>query len=196
MATQKYKIPLFKLNFDETEEQALVSTIRSKWISIGPKCSEFESLFADKLSSKFALSLSNCTSALHLALKALELKENDEVIVPSLTFVATVNAIKYVNAKPVFCDVNSYDDLTLDPLHIKSLITKKTKAIVVMHYAGYPCDMDKIVNLAQNNNISIIEDACHAPLSEYKGKKLGAIGDIGCLVSFQIKILVLARAVC
>ncbi len=187
MTGQKYKIPLFKLDFDDKEKNALISTIQSKWISMGPKCTEFESLFAEKMGSKYAISLSNCTAALHLALKALGIGKGDEVIVPSLTFVATVNAVRYVNAKPIFCDIISNQDLTLDPLIIKSLITNKTKAIIVMHYAGFACEMDKITDIASEHNLSIIEDACHAPLSEYNGNKLGNIGDIGCFSFFSNK---------
>jgi len=182
-----FRIPLFDLNFDKQEEKAVIETLQSKWISTGPKCKEFEELFAKMLNIKCAISLSNCTSALHLALKILDIGEGDEVITPSLTFVATVNAIKYVNATPVFCDINSLEDLTIAPEKIKKLITPKTKAIIVMHYAGFPCDMESIMNIARKNNLKVIEDACHGPLSEYNGKKLGTIGDIGCFSFFSNK---------
>ena len=187
MLGQKYKIPLFKLNFDNREKDALLSTLDSEWISIGPKCAEFETLFAEKIGTKYAVSLSNCTASLHLALKAVGISENDEVIVPSLTFVATVNSVRYLNAKPIFCDVTSFDDLTLDTRLIESLINEKTKAIIVMHYAGYSCDMQKIIDIAKKYRISIIEDACHSPLSEFGNKKLGSIGDIGCFSFFSNK---------
>lgn len=182
-----YKIPLFDLNFDEQEEKAVIKTLKSKWISTGPKCKEFEELFAKMLNAKYAISLSNCTSALHLALKILDVDKGDEVITPSLTFVATVNAIRYMNAKPVFCDIKSLKDLTIDPEQIKKSITPKTKAIIVMHYAGFPCDMESIMYIARENNLKVIEDACHGPLSEYFGKKLGTIGDIGCFSFFSNK---------
>lgn len=182
-----YKIPLFELNFDSAEEQAVLETIRSKWISIGPKCEEFETLFAEMLGANNAVSLSNCTDALHLSLKVLGIKEGDEVICPSLTFVASVNSIKYVGATPVFCDVKSIQHINIDAEQIKELITPKTKAILVVHMAGFPCDMDKIINLAKEYDLKVIEDACHAPLSEYKGKKLGTIGDIGCFSFFSNK---------
>ena len=187
MSNQKYKIPLFKLNFDDREKDALLSTLDSKWISIGPKCSEFESLFAEKIGTKYAVSLSNCTASLHLALKAVGVGKSDEVIVPSLTFVATVNSVRYLNAKPIFCDVANCNDLTLDTKLIEPLINEKTKAIIVMHYAGYSCDMEKINNMAKKYDLSIIEDACHAPLSEFGNKKLGSIGDIGCFSFFSNK---------
>ena len=183
----KYNIPLFKLNFDKDEENAVLETIHSKWISTGPKSNEFEENFSTMLNVKYSLSLTNCTVALHLALKVLGIKENDEVICPSLTFVATVNSIRYLNAIPIFADVKSLNDLTIDPKDIEKKITSKTRAIIVMHYAGFPCDMDEIMKLAQNFNLKVIEDACHGPLSEYKGKKLGSIGDIGCFSFFSNK---------
>jgi dTDP-4-amino-4,6-dideoxygalactose transaminase len=182
-----YKIPLFDLNFDEAEEKAVLETIRSKWISTGPKTIEFENKFAELLRVKYAVAVSNCTVALHLAMILSDIKEGDEVICPSLTFVATVNAIRYVKAIPVFADIKSYEDLTIDPNDIKKKITPKTKAIVVMHYGGFACDMDAIMTIAKDYNLKVIEDASHAPLSEYKGKKLGTIGDIGCFSFFSNK---------
>lgn len=182
-----YKIPLFKLNFDQAEENAAIETIKSRWISTGPKTSEFEEKFAGMLNANYAIALSNCTVSLHLAMKLLNIEQNDEVICPSLTFVATVNAIKYVNAVPVFCDVISYDNLTIDPDQIEKSITPKTKAIVVMHYGGFSCEMDKIMSIAKQYNLKVIEDACHGPLSEYNDKKLGTIGDVGCFSFFSNK---------
>jgi len=182
-----FKIPLFELNFDEAEENAALETIRSKWISTGPKTSEFENKFSDMLNVKHSLALSNCTVALHLAFKLAGIKEDDEVICPSLTFVATVNAIRYVNAIPVFADIKSFEDLTIDPEDIEKKITNKTKAVVVMHYGGFACDMDAINAIAKKYNLKVIEDACHGPLSEYKGKKLGTIGDLGCFSFFSNK---------
>lgn len=182
-----YKIPLFDLNFDEQEERAVIETLRSKWISTGPRTNEFETKFADSLHIKHALALSNCTVALHLAFSVLGIKKGDEVICPSLTFVATVNAIRYVGAKPVFADIKGLEDLTIDPDDIKTKITKKTKAIIVMHYGGFACDMDKIMTLAGQYKLKVIEDACHGPLAEYNGTKLGTIGDIGCFSFFSNK---------
>ena len=182
-----FSIPLFDLNFDNEEEQAVLDTLRSKWISIGPKCEELETMFAEMLDCKYAISLTNCTSSLHLALKIFGIGKGDEVITPSLTFTATVNVIRYVDARPVFCDIKSYEDLTIDPDQIEQLITPNTKAIIVMHYAGFPCDMKRILAIAEKNNLKVIEDACHGPLSEYNKKKLGTIGDIGCFSFFSNK---------
>jgi dTDP-4-amino-4,6-dideoxygalactose transaminase len=113
--------------------------------------------------------------------------EGHEVIVPSLTFVATANAVRYVQATPVFCDIQGPDDLNIDPEQIETLITEKTRAIVVMHYGGFPCDMDRILNLARKHRLRVLEDACHGPLSEYRGRKLGTMGDIGCFSFFSNK---------
>ena len=183
----EYKIPLFDLNFDEQEEKAVLETIQSKWISTGPKTAELENKFAGMLKTEHAIALTNCTVSLHLALKLAGVEPDDEVICPSLTFVATVNAIRYVNAIPVFADIKSYEDLTIDPSEIEKKITAKTKAIIVMHYGGFACNMKKIMEIAQKHDLKVIEDACHGPLSEYKGKKLGTIGDMGCFSFFSNK---------
>lgn len=183
----EYAIPLFKLNFDEAEENAVLETIRSKWISIGPKCDEFEKLFAEMFSVKHAVSLSNCTDALHLALRALDIGEGDEVICPSLSFAASVNCIKYVRATPVFCDLKSVEHCNIDIDKIKKLLTPRTKAIIVVHMAGFGCEMDDIMSFAKEHNLKVVEDACHGPLSEYRGKKLGTIGHIGCFSFFSNK---------
>jgi dTDP-4-amino-4,6-dideoxygalactose transaminase len=182
-----YKIPLFDLNFDESEEKAVINTLRSKWISTGPKTLEFERKFSSLLNIKHSIALSNCTVALHLAMILCDVKEGDEVICPSLTFVATVNAIRYVNANPVFADIKSYEDLTIDPLDIEKKITAKTKAIVVMHYGGFACNMDVIMSISKKYNLKVVEDACHGPLSEYHEKKLGTLGDVGCFSFFSNK---------
>jgi dTDP-4-amino-4,6-dideoxygalactose transaminase len=182
-----YRVPLFDLNYDKSEEQAVLDVLKSKWISTGPKAAEFENQFASMLDSKYALSTANCTVSLHLALKVIGIKAGDEVICPSLTFVATANSIRYLDATPVFADVCSLDNPTIDPQDILRKITPKTKAIIVMHYAGFSCEMDAILNIARRHNLKVIEDACHGPMSDYKGKKLGTIGDIGCFSFFSNK---------
>jgi len=182
-----YKIPLFDLNYDSAEEEAVLQTLRSRWISMGPRAAELETKFAAALDVKHALTVTNCTAALHLALRVLDIGPGDEVIVPSLTFVATVNAVCYVGATPVFADITSHSDLNIDPAAIESLVTSRTKAIIVMHYGGFPCAMDEITRVAREHHLSIVEDACHGPLSEYQGRKLGTIGDIGCFSFFSNK---------
>jgi dTDP-4-amino-4,6-dideoxygalactose transaminase len=182
-----YKLPLFDLNFDNDEEQAVLEVLKSKWISIGPKTDTFEKKFAGMLNIQHAVATANCTVSLHLAFILSGIGSHDEVICPSLTFVATVNAIRYVNAIPVFADVKSPEEPTIDPHDIHRKISKKTKAIIVMHYAGFACDMDEIMKIAGEHNLKIIEDACHGPFAEYRGRKLGTIGDIGCFSFFSNK---------
>lgn len=182
-----YNIPLFDLNYDEREVQAVSDTIRSKWISMGAKCLELERAFCDMLNVKYAFAVSNCTAALHLACLSTGISEGDEVICPSETFAATVNCIRYVGAIPVFVDICGADNLCIDTGKIEELITEKTKAIIPMHFAGFPCDMNPIMRIAKKHNLIVIEDACHGPLSEYKGKKLGTIGNVGCFSFFSNK---------
>ncbi|MFZ2338132.1 MAG: DegT/DnrJ/EryC1/StrS family aminotransferase [Bacteroidales bacterium] len=182
-----YKILLFDLNFDQAEEDAVVETVRSKWISTGPKNAEFERKFAEMTGAKHAVALTNCTVALHMALLLNDIKPGDEVICPSLTFVATANAIRYVNAIPVFADIRSMNDLTIDPDDIEKKITARTRAIMLMHYGGFACDMSRIMAIAQKHNLKVIEDACHGPAAEYEGKKLGTFGACGCFSFFSNK---------
>src|SRR6185312_2115984 len=153
-----YKIPLFDLNFSELEGKAVVETLKDGWISTGPKCLAFEKQFAEMLDVKHAVSVANCTTALHLVYDVLGITAGDEVICPSLSFVATVNAIRYLNAIPVFCDIVSEDNLNIDPEKVEKLITAKTKAIVVMHFAGFPVDMDNIMSIAKRHSLKVIED--------------------------------------
>lgn len=182
-----YKIPLFKLNFDDAETQSVVKTLESQWLSMGPQSVELEEEFAQMSGAKRGVAIANCTAALHLALMALDIKEGDEVIVPSLTFVATANCVRYVGATPVFADITSREDLTISIEDIKCKITPRTKAIIPMHFAGYAADMEAIMSIAKEHNLKVIEDACHGPLSEYQGKKLGSIGDVGCFSFFSNK---------
>lgn len=183
----EYKIPLFQLNFDEEEVQAVSDTIRSKWISTGPKCEELEALFVEMMNVKYAVSLSNCTDALHLACIVCEIGVGDEVLCPSLTFAASVNCIRYVGATPVFCDIVGMEHINIDPVDIRKKITPRTKAIMVVHMAGFPAKMDEIMSIAKEHNLKVIEDACHGPLSEYHGQKLGTIGDVATFSFFSNK---------
>ncbi len=182
-----YKIPLFNLNFDEKEANAAAETIKSGWISTGPKCEELEKMFVDMFHVNYAVSISNCTDALHLCCLVSGVKPGDEVICPSLTFAASANCIRYAGATPVFCDIVGPDHINIDPAEIEKKITDKTKAILVVHMAGFPCKMDEIMVIAKKHNLKVIEDACHGPLSEYKGKKLGTIGDCAAFSFFSNK---------
>lgn len=182
-----FKIPLFDLNYGREEEEALLETLRSRWISMGPKVAELEEIFAQALGVPHALAVTNCTAALHMAMLLLGVGPGDEVIVPSLTFVATVNAIRYVGATPIFADIVGPTDLGVDPAEVEALVTRRTKAIIVMHYGGFPCAMDVLLRTARAHGLPIVEDACHGPLSEFQGQKLGAIGDVGCFSFFSNK---------
>ena len=182
-----YKIPLFNLNFDEREAQAAYDTIKSGWISTGPKNAELEQMFIDMWGVKYAVSMSNCTSSLHTACMVCGFGPGDEVICPSLTFAASCNCIRYVGATPVFADIVGPYHINIDPADIERKITSKTKGIIVVHMAGFPCKMDEIMTIARKHNLKVIEDSCHGPLSEYKGKKLGTIGDCACFSFFSNK---------
>lgn len=188
-----FKIPLFNLHYGRAEEEAVLKALRSKWISMGPNTHRLEKEVEKRFGVKNAVAVTNCTAALHAALKILGIGEGDEVIVPSMTFVATVNSIRYVNAVPVFADITSHEDFSVDPYDIEKKITQKTKAVIVMHYGGFACNMDKITKLAKQYNLYVIEDAAHAPGSEYKGKNLGTIGDIGCYSFFSNKNITCAE---
>lgn len=182
-----YKIPLFNLNFDEREAQAAYNTIKSGWISTGPKNEELEKMFIDMWKVNYAVSMTNCTAALHVCCMVCDLGPGDEVLCPSLTFAASVNCIRYAGATPVFCDIVGPEHINIDPKDIEKKITPNTKAIVVVHMAGFPADMDTIMDIAKKHNLKVIEDACHGPLSEYKGKKLGTIGDCAAFSFFSNK---------
>ena len=182
-----YNIPLFNLNFDEREAQAAYDTIKSGWISTGPKNAELEKMFIDMWKVKYAVSMSNCTDALHVCCMVCGFGPGDEVICPSLTFAASCNCIRYVGATPVFADIVGPDHINIDPKDIERKITPKTKGIIVVHMAGFPCQMDEIMEIAKKHNLKVIEDACHGPLSEYKGVKLGTIGDCAAYSFFSNK---------
>lgn len=182
-----YKIPLFNLNFDEREAQAAYDTIKSGWISTGPKNAELEQMFIDMWGVRYAVSMSNCTDSLHTCCMVCGFGPCDEVICPSLTFAASCNCIRYVGATPVFADIVGPDHINIDPEDLERKITPRTKGIVVVHMAGFPARMDEIMAIARKHGLKVIEDACHGPLSEYKGRKLGTIGDCASFSFFSNK---------
>ncbi len=185
----KWKYPLSDIGLGEDEERAVFRVLRSGWLSTGPVTERFEKAFSEYLGGGYAIAVSNGTAALHLALAAAGIEEGDEVILPSLTFVATANSVLYLRAKPVFADIVGGDDLNISPQEIEKRITKKTKAILVMHYGGYPCDMESILRIAKKNGLYVVEDAAHAPGSQYQGTGCGVIGDVGCFSFFSNKNL-------
>ena len=189
---------LSDVDMGEEEALAVADVVRSKWLSMGPRTAEFEERFSEEMQVGHGVALSSCTAALHLALQVLEIGPGDEVLVPSYTFVATANAILYRGATPVFVDINGAHDLNIDPDDLADKITAKTKAIFVVHIAGFPVDMDRIMELAKTNNLRVIEDACHATGATYsgransshRGRKAGTIGGVGCFSFFANKNLV------
>jgi dTDP-4-amino-4,6-dideoxygalactose transaminase len=183
-----WKVPFFDLVLGDEEKQAVLNVINSNWLTAGPKIAEFESAFSSTLDGETqSVAVSSATAALHLSLLALGVGPGDEVIVPSLTFVACANAIRYVGATPIFADVTSEFDWNVSPSDVEAKITPRTRAVMVVHFAGYACDMDRFVALAQKHNILLIEDCSHAPMGTWKGKALGTIGDTGCFSFFSNK---------
>ncbi|MCL6475536.1 MAG: DegT/DnrJ/EryC1/StrS family aminotransferase [Firmicutes bacterium] len=171
--------------FDRTEEEALLEVVRSgKWWSVeGTKVREFEAAFARFQDAQFAVCVTNGTAALEVALRAAHIGCGDEVIVPPYTFIATATAVLSVGATPVFVDVEE-ESLNIDPTKIEEAITPRTRAIIPVHIAGCPADMDGVLEVARKHNLLVIEDAAQAHAAEWKGTKVGAIGDMGCF-SFQ-----------
>ena len=184
-----WKYLLSDIDIDQREKKAVMDVLESKWLSMGKRTREFEEKFSSFAGTPFALATGNCTAALHLALASLGIGLGDEVIVPSMTFVATSNAILYTGARPVFADIVSPKRPLLDPDEIERKITKRTKAVMVMHYAGYPCSMEKIRSAARKHGLYIIEDAAHAVGSFHGGRMCGTIGDVGCFSFFANKNL-------
>ena len=183
----KWNIPLADIDFGPEESAAVAEVIHSKWLTMGAVTQEFERGFADYVGVKYAIAVANGTAALHLACLAMDISPGDEVIVPSLTFVATANAIRYAGATPIFADIVGENDLNISYQSIKKLITKRTRAIIVVHYGGYACDMSDIMALAREYNLGVIEDTAHAVGSELEGRKLGTWSTLGCFSFFSNK---------
>jgi len=190
------QILFHKTHTTNEEKEAVIEAIESGWLTMGPKCVEFEEKFKEYVGAKEAVSLNSATAALHLALKAIGLQEGDEVIVPTNTFVATAEVVTYFNATPVLCDIEETTH-NIDVKKIEELITPKTKAIIPVHFAGQPCDMDEIYEIAnqqpktKNQKLYIIEDAAHAIPSRYKGQMIGSLEgtDVTCFSFYATKTL-------
>jgi dTDP-4-amino-4,6-dideoxygalactose transaminase len=162
---------------EDEEISEVVNTLKSGWIGSGPKVSRFEDEFKEYIGSKYAVAVSSCTAGLHLSMLALGIEMDDEVLVPAMTFAATANAVIHAGAKPVLVDVDKRD-MTIHPEDIKNKITKKTRAIIPVHFAGRSCEIDAINEIAENYNLKIIHDAAHAIETEYHGKRIGTYNDI------------------
>ena len=168
-----WRSPLADIDIGIEEAEAVRDVILSRWLTMGQVTQKFESAFAEYTQSSHAVAVTNATAALHLACLALGIGPGDEVIVPSLTFVATANAVRYVGATPIFADISSLQDFNISTESIRASITPKTRAIIVVHYAGYPCDMPEILAIAKEHGLAVIEDAAHAVGAELHGQKLG-----------------------
>jgi len=182
-----WKIPLGDIDFGVEEESAVLDVLRSRWLTMGAVTQAFENEFAGMVGARHAIAVNNATAALHLACLACGVGPGDEVIVPSLTFVATANAVRYTGATPVFADIESEQDLTISVKAIENCLTEKTRAILVMHYAGYACDMQAIMAFAKLHGLAVIEDAAHAAGSSLDGRGLGSWGQAGCYSFFSNK---------
>lgn len=181
-------LPFALPDTDTTEIEAVAETIRTGWITTGPKTKQFEAAFAVKVGAPHAIAVNSCTAAIHLALEAIGLQAGDEVLTTPYTFAATAEVIRYFNARPVFVDVVP-DTLNLDPTCVEAAITSRTRVIMPVHIAGLPADMDAILAVARRHNLRVIEDAAHAFPSEYHGRMIGNIGDITCFSFYATKTI-------
>ncbi|MDA8172481.1 MAG: DegT/DnrJ/EryC1/StrS family aminotransferase [Nitrospiraceae bacterium] len=182
------EIPFHKPYITDEEITGVVNAIRSGWLTMGPRTIEFENRFAGYVESEHAVSMNSCTACLHLALRAIGLREGDEVIVPAMTFTATSEVISYFNARPVFADVETGTS-NIDLNRLERHFTEKTKAIIPVHFGGQPCDMDEILDMARAHGAHVIEDAAHALPAWYRYRKVGSLGDITCFSFYATKTL-------
>jgi perosamine synthetase len=181
-------IPFHKAHLGEAEIDAVTDSIRSGWLTMGPKTIEFEKQFGAYIGANFSVSMNSATAALHLALKAIGVTAGDEVILPTHTFIATAEVVTYFNAIPVLCDVDP-DHFLMDVRQMESLITPRTKAIIPVHFAGAACDMDAIMAIAKKHGLRVICDAAHSLPTVYRGRKIGTISDITCFSFYATKTL-------
>jgi dTDP-4-amino-4,6-dideoxygalactose transaminase len=182
-----WKIPLADVDFGAEEEQAVLRVLRSRWLSMGEETQQFEKEFSEFVGAKHAFAVTNATAALHMACAAVGIGPGDEVIVPSLSFVATANAVRYTGGTPVFADIEGETSLTISPESIEKCITEKTRAIMVMHYAGFACNMPVIMAIAKRHKLFLLEDSAHTVGASLDGKHLGTWGDVGCFSFFSNK---------
>jgi len=181
-------IPFHRASIESDEIDAVVEVLRSGWLTTGPRVREFESGFAGYVGARHAVALNSCTAALHLALAAVGVGEGDEVILPTMTFAATGEVVLYLKARPVLVD-SVPGSHHLDPDAVDRAITSRTKVILPVHFAGAPCDMGRILEIANRHNLKVIEDAAHALPSRYRGKMIGSLGDITCFSFYATKTI-------
>jgi len=174
---------------EEEEITEVVATMKSGWLGTGPKVAKFEEMFKEYIGCKYALAVNSCTAGLHLSLIAVGIKAGDEVITAPMTFASTANVIVHTGAIPVFADIKR-SSMNIDPAEIERKITKRTKAVIPVHFAGRACNMDAILDIAKRHRLSIINDGAHAIETEYKGRKIGSLGDISSFSFYVTKNIV------
>jgi dTDP-4-amino-4,6-dideoxygalactose transaminase len=174
---------------EQPEIDEVVASMKSGWLGTGPKVAQFEQMFREYKGTRYAMAVNSCTAALHLSMLAIGIRPGDEVIVPAMTFTATASAVIQCGGVPVFVDCEK-DTMNMDPVDVGRKITSKTMAIIPVHFAGRPCDMDAIMDIARRHNLKVVEDCAHAIETEYRGQKAGAIGDIGCFSFYVTKNIV------
>lgn len=182
------EVPFHRPYITDDEINSVVESIKSGWLTMGPKTFAFEGAFKEYLGTRNAVSVNSCTAALHLSARVLGIGQNDEVVIPALTFASAGEIVCHERARPVLVDIER-ETGNIDINALEAAINKRTKAIMPVHYGGQPCDMDEILRLAERRNIYVIEDAAHAIPSTYKGRKVGTIGDIGCFSFYATKTL-------
>jgi dTDP-4-amino-4,6-dideoxygalactose transaminase len=182
-------IPVFDLRFTPEDLEAVAETLRSGWLTMGPRTQEFEAAFAQAIGSRHAVAVSSCTAALHLAYLAAGVGPGDDVIVPSCTMVATAAAVVYAGGTPVFADIAGIDQPLIDPEHVEALLTPRTKAVVAMHFGGYAAAVEALSQLCAERGLVLIEDAAHSPMATAAGRSLGTWGLAGAFSFFSNKVL-------
>ena len=182
------KIPYFIPSIDQNDKRAVSKALSQRWLTDGPFLKKFEGRFKNFIKTKYAIGTNSATSALHISLRTLGIGSGDEVIVPTFTFAATANAVEFCNAKPVLADVD-HENFNILPNEIERKITKKTKAVIIVHYGGQSCNMDQILKISKKYDVPIVEDCAHALGSTYKNKLCGSFGITGCFSFYPTKVI-------
>ena len=184
----EHQVPFHVPDIGGEEISAVTEVLQSGWLTTGRKVQQFEERFAEQVGAQYAVATNSCTAALHVALEALAVQEGDEIIVPTMTFAATAEVVAYFKATPVLVDCDPIS-LNLDVSSLSRKITRRTKAVIPVHFAGQPCDMQGILGVAASHGLAVVEDAAHAFPSSYRGKPVGCLGDITCFSFYATKTL-------
>lgn len=187
-STVAMKIPFHRANLGEEEVQAVAEVIRSGWLTMGARTFAFEREFASYIGCRYAVAVSSCTAALHLALEAIGIGEDDEVLIPTTTFTATAEVVTYLGARPVLVDVDA-KTLNIDLKDAERKLCPKSRAIIPVHFGGHPCDIEQIQSLANHYDLHVVEDAAHALPSEYRGRRIGAMSELTAFSFYATKTL-------